>query len=368
MRKKLIFVITKSNWGGAQRYVFDMAVSQKNNYDVVVVFGGEGELAERLLKEKIKTISVPHLGRDISILNDFQAGLLLYHLFKIEKPDIVHLNSSKVGGFGGLAARSAGIRKIVFTLHGLALNENREILFKCVLWIFYWLTIFFSHTTIAVSYALKNQSYRIFPLLQSKVKVVQNGIGLINFHPKEEALRILGVTGKFVIGTIGELHHIKGHEYLIQGFKKFIETNQNSILIIIGEGEERSKLESLIKDLKLEGHVSLPGHVPNAGTYLKAFDIFVLSSLSEALAYVVLEAGAAGIPVIATNVGGVPEVIIDNETGFLISPLSPEEISEALQTLANNLELRLKLGDSLKQKIETEFSLEKMIKETQKLY
>ncbi len=105
MKKKIIFVITKSNWGGAGRYVFDLATTLTSDYDVAVALGGTGLLVDKLRKENIRTIPIPSLGRDIHVRADSSAFFELLAIFKKEKPDVVHLNSSKAGGLGALAAR-----------------------------------------------------------------------------------------------------------------------------------------------------------------------------------------------------------------------------------------------------------------------
>src|SRR4051812_14312990 len=115
-KKKILFVITKSNWGGAQKYVYDLASSlPKDSYESVVVFGGEGPLATRLQEAGIRTISVKSLQRDVNIFGDIKSLFELLSIFKREKADVVHVNSSKVGGLGAFAARCAGIPRIIFT-------------------------------------------------------------------------------------------------------------------------------------------------------------------------------------------------------------------------------------------------------------
>ena len=117
MKKKVTYVITKSNWGGAQRYVFDLATNlPKEQFEVAVALGGDGLLAKKLQERNTSIYRSISLGRDISIGKDIRSFFELYRLFKKERPDVVHLNSSKAGGIGALAARVAGIKKIIFTM------------------------------------------------------------------------------------------------------------------------------------------------------------------------------------------------------------------------------------------------------------
>ena len=133
-KHKVLIVITKSNWGGAQKYVFDLATNlSRDKFDVRVIFGGHGILAEKLEEAGITTISIPELGRDVSILKDIKVFFKLWSIFKKQKAEIVHVNSSKIGGIGALAGRLSGAKKIVFTAHGWAFNENRSSLSKNII-------------------------------------------------------------------------------------------------------------------------------------------------------------------------------------------------------------------------------------------
>jgi len=167
-KQKILYVITKSNWGGAQRYVFDLATSlDKNLFDVVVVCGGNGLLKEKLQSENIKVVSLKTLERDINIKKELLSAKELYKIFKTEKPDIVHLNSSKAGAIGAFVARIVGIKKIIFTAHSWAFNENRSFYSKIIIEFIHWLTVFLSHKTIAVSESVKKQISHL-PFIKTK--------------------------------------------------------------------------------------------------------------------------------------------------------------------------------------------------------
>jgi len=150
--KKILYVITKSNWGGAQRYVYDLATHAKERgFTVLVACGSTGELTERLEKKDIPLRIIPSLGRNVRIFKELHAFFALLFLFRKERPDIIHLNSSKVGAMGGLAGRIARVPKILFTAHGWAFNEERTLFSRIIIAFIHYLTVFFSHQTIAVS-------------------------------------------------------------------------------------------------------------------------------------------------------------------------------------------------------------------------
>lgn len=168
VRKKIFFVITKSNFGGAQRYVYDLATALPvNEFDVSVVFGEGGELEEKLKNVGIKTIRIETLQRNVSFFKDLKVFFELIKIFRREKPDIIHLNSTKIGGIGSFAGRISEVPKIIFTAHGWAFNEKRNAVSKIFIAFLQWLTVLFSHTTIAVSQSMANQILK-FPLDSQK--------------------------------------------------------------------------------------------------------------------------------------------------------------------------------------------------------
>ena len=146
------------------------------------------------------------------------------------------------------------------------------------------------------------------------------------------------------------------------------ESTNLPILIIIGEGERKEKLQARINRYNLQNSVFLVGRINDASKYLKAFDIFTLTSITEALPYVILEAGLAGLPIIASAVGGIPEIIDDMESGILVRPKEPAEIEKALSFLLKNPDKMALFKEKITDKIRREFSKEKMVRETLALY
>ena len=363
---KILIAITKSNFGGAQRYVYDVATSLSKTNDVSVLFGGQGLLAEKLAAEKIRTISIPELGRDVNILKDVSVFFRILKILKYEKPDALILNSSKIGGVGSLAARFAGIKKIIFVAHGFAWNEDRSAIQKFAIKCLYSLIFLLSTKIIAVSDAIYRQG-RTLPFGKKKITVIKNGIKM-NEMPFDRliARQALGISqDAFVVGTLAELHPIKGLTYAIDAM--FLLSIPNFNYIILGEGELKKELEKQIVDKKLENKVFLKGFIKDGAKYLKAFDIFLLPSLSEALSYTLLEAGFAEMPVIATNVGGIPEVIENNITGILIRPKNSKEIANAVRLLYEDREKASMLAKNLHESVTKKFSLEKEITDLEKI-
>lgn len=385
-KKKIIFLITKSNWGGAQKYVFDLATGlSKDRYSVKVVLGGNGILKYKLLDAGIPVIALNGLERDVSagsLGRELKVFNTLLRIFKDEKPDIIHLNSSKISGLGSFAGRLAGVPQIIFTAHGWAFNENRSALSKLLITTAYIMTLWFSHQTIGVSKGVIGQISN-WPCSKKKMHVVHNGIHAPNFLDRDAARAILlekiGLERKSHLavssdtiwfGGIGELHHIKGHIYAIRAFAKLAKDhpNLNFIYIIFGEGEYRDEIEAEINRQDLHSRVILLGHVQDAATYLKALDFYIFPSLSEGLAYAVIEAGFAKLPIITSNVGGIPEIISNSENGFLIPSKNSDAIKRAIETYLDNPELAEKHAQAICKTVSAQFSIKKMIEKTENVY
>lgn len=338
--KKVLFIITKSVWGGAQKYVFDLAVNlPKDRFKPTIAGGGKGAMAEKIISAGLPYLEIKSFQRDINFWKEVVSFFEILKILFKTKPDIVHVSSSKAGGIAGVACfvysalRLANSIFAVFTVHGWAFLEIRP---KWQIWLIKLaskITCLFYDKIICVSQndydsAIKN---KIAPA--KKLILIHNGISPANYNFLERTEK------EFVIGTIGEATKNKGHKYLIEAGKKFPNIKLNII-----------------------------SNVPNASKYLKNFDIFVLPSIKEGLPYAILEAGLSGLPVIASNVGGIPEIIENGKDGLLIPPADPEELVNAIKKLLEDKTLRETLAKNLHEKITQKFSLEKMLQKTIEVY
>jgi len=386
--KKVLIIITKSNWGGAQRFVFDLATRlPKEKYNVEVMAGGGGELIGRLAQAGVKASGDLPVERDVNLRTDFVTFIKLWSIFRRNKPDIIHVNSSKIGVLGAVAGRLSGVPRIIFTAHGWAFNEDRSLISKNLLRLIYWLAMLFAHQTLTVSEAAKHQVEGWYGLAR-RLKVVHNGTESIPSFARGNArfslasindgvkdfLNAHNERNIFWIGTVAELHHIKGHEYALHAIRrcldeiKDISPKTNILYTIIGEGEERNKIEAQIKELGLEKNVFLLGHIKDAAQYFKAFDMFLLSSISESLGYVLIESGRAQIPVVATAVGGIPEIVEDMDSGILVQPRNHRELSHAILFMIEHPDERKRYASALCDKVNQKFSIERMVEGVMKTY
>lgn len=326
--KKVLFVITKSNWGGAQRYVYDLATHlPKDGFEPVVALGGSGMLAEKLHAAGIRVIPIPGLERDLSLPKEFRAFSEIRKIIRTERPAIVHLNSSKAGALGVLAARLCGVKTIIFTAHGWAFKEDRGFVWKALIGSASWLTVILSTATIVVSKQDETIGKRM-PGAGAKIRSVPLGIETPEFLPRDAAEASLSIAeqGPRIV-TIAELTSNKGIAYAIDAIAELKVRGVQCSYFIIGDGELRGELARRVRDLGIAHRVRFLGFVPDAAQYLKAFDVFLLPSIKEGMPYVLLDAAAAGMPIITTTA-------VDPIFGQLaVEPKRPTALANAIDAM-----------------------------------
>ncbi len=343
---KILFLITKSEFGGAQKYVFELA-RNLTDFDILVVAGeGDKELFKELNKANIRNIELKYLKRLPNPLEALLGIKEIKKLLKKEKPDILHLNSTTAGILGSIASKNI---KTIYTVHGWSFLEPGFLKSK-VYFILERLTARYKDKFIVLSNADKKIAETI---TSKKVIKIPNGIADISFLNKKEARERLNIQG-FTVGVIANLYKTKGLKYLIRAINDL-----NINLVIIGDGRERKRLEKLIKTK----NIVFKGRMKEAHQYLKAFDIFCLPSLKEGFPFVILEAMRASLPIIATRVGAIPEIIRQHKEGILIEPKNIKEIKRSIELLIENQGLRDRLGKNAEQR-SWNFTLEQTIKQT----
>ena len=376
-RKKVLFLVTKSNMGGAQRYVFDLATHLDTDiFEPIVAFGnaqgstGPGALSNKLAQYNIAIRYLPTLTRDVSH-SEWRSFKDMLTLLRAERPDVVHLNSSKAGGLGSLAARLAGVRHIIFTAHGWPFRENRNPLSRGLIFLASYLTVLFSHTTICIC-DYDARAFGKLPFVRHKIKVIRNGIAPESFEVTRAdmcaQLHITGHQDDVWVTSIGELNANKHISLALEVFSESIKRNPDLFYVIIGEGEERESLTQQAHALGLREKVHFTGQLADASKYLRAFDVLFLPSQKEGVPYAILEAAVAGVAVLASNVGGIPEVIDDQKSGFIRDPKDVAGFVDALTILTNDTDTRVRFGKTLQATVAQHYSLERMLSETIALY
>ncbi len=374
---KILYVITKSNWGGAQRHVFDLAVAMKDRgHDVAVALGGDGLLRSKLEAAGIYTHSIVALGRDIAPGKDAGSFREIWSIIRHRKPDVLHLHSPKAAGLGAIAGRLARTPQILYTVHGWAFNESRPLHQRLGIIAASWVTMLLCSRVILLSEREYSQSL-LFPGTKRRLSLVPLGIkppvfvsidGARQHIAKTIGMSISDLGKRPIVGTIAELHPNKGLHYLINAWTTVIHEHPQAILIIIGDGQDAASLSMLIKERGLQSSIFMTGYMEQASEYLKALSIFVLPSIKEGLPYVILEAGAASLPVVATTVGGIPEIVEDMRSGVLVQPHNVRELAHAISFMIEHPDERRSHGAALRERILTNFAIDTMIERVEALY
>lgn len=376
-RPKILYIVTLGVWGGAQKYVFDLSVAMSGDCDVAVACGREGvDLEHKIRQKNIRFQILPHLARQVNPLADILAFWEIFNLVKKEKPDIVHLSSSKAGSLGSVAAKLGGAKKVIFTIHGLVLAEPLNPL----VWSFYWLaekfSSFFRDALIAVSDFDRNLALKYHICRTDKITTIHNGLDLdkLVFLPPKEArdklaeFAKINLAGKPLIVTVADFYPAKGLPYLVEAARTVLEKIPDAVFILIGRaGPDYEKVKQAVRQKRLEPNFLLLTNLPAAAPYLKAADLFVLPSVKEGLPLTILEAAAAGLPIVATRVGGIPEIITDRSSGLLVPSKDPEPLARAIDELLSNPELAQQLGQEAYGRA-GHFGFKTMIEHTKQVY
>jgi glycosyltransferase involved in cell wall biosynthesis len=358
---KILILITHGRIGGATNSVFWLAKGLKEKGIEVKVGFGEGEyLKEKLEKEKIEFVNFKWLKRTHNPLSN------LFFIFEIkkfldkEKFDVCHFNSTNAL-FSAIGAKiSKSKPKTVFTFRGLSILDPN---YKKSFWLkpIYWLVFKFLLSFVDIPVFVSNKNLED----AKKLKLVKNGVVIYNGIPEPEFLERetarkffeekikVDLKDKFVIGSIGRLDYQKNYEFLIKVFPEILKIKPEAIAIIIGEGQERKKLEDLLKKENLKEKIFLIGELKDSSKYLKGFDLFILPSRYEGLSITLIEVLFAEIPVMASDVGGNKEILgedyvfnLKNQLHFLSKikknlypPKSKKEIFKIQETVNNYLKI-----------------------------
>src|SRR3989344_7754264 len=210
-RKKVLYIITKASYGGAQKYVFDLATNvPEDRFEAIVAYGSEGKLSEDLSRAGIRIRHLPSLGRDIAVVSDIRSFFEILKCIREIRPDVIHLNSSKAAALGALAARIAGVPKIIFTVHGWPFKENRNVFSRWLIYAVSWLTGLLSHIVIVVSRSDATLGKRMRGV-SGKIRHIEIGVEPQVFLPREKAAAALSITDPHPrVVPIAELTENKG--------------------------------------------------------------------------------------------------------------------------------------------------------------
>ena len=326
---RIVQLVEDLELGGLERMAVDLALAQRGAGHELVFYclHGAGPLAATLAAAGV---SVVPFGKARGF--SFSTVLAMAKRLRSDRADVIHGHNPGVHHYAALAARLAGVPVCVNTRHSVTTSKGvpyQERYFR-------WVQPLTSHVIFDCEYVRRGLESRLaYPA--EKCSVILNGIPLAAFreHPASPGTR----RPIFRFGTIGRLVPAKGHGVLLDAFARVAAAVPDAELSIYGYGALEDDLRAQIARLGLEGRARLEGRTENPAETLQLFDVFVLSSLNEGLPLVILEAMAAGLPVITTNVGGIPE-IAPAEIAWLVPPGDADALARAMIASVNCAELR----------------------------
>jgi len=352
---RLCHVVRHARIAGTEKHVYLLATKlDRNRFEVHVCTFENGELVQRL---QAKGVSVAVIPKGHSL----EHFARLSRFFCRGKYDLVHCHS---GGYACLAARAGGIRRIVYTKHGIGFTREElrdrsffrrlrdRIVDLCVA------------EYVALTRSDKEVMIDSLGIAGEKIEIIPNGIDPSLVSTKSTAR--LGA--QKLVGTVGRLTRQKGIEYLIRAMPTIISKHRNAQLLIAGSGEEESRLKTLVQQLELEQRVRFMGYLDNPASMMRSLNVFVLPSVWEGFPYVLLEAMVLKRPIVATDIFGVNEIIEQEVSGMLVRPRDPDSIAKAVIMLLSDKLMCRRMGEAAYRRVLGNFNLKGSVTETMKLY
>lgn len=355
---KIMYCITSSSWGGAQLHVLELCKDQvRRGNEVIFVVGNKGTLLKKIKEiSQIKVILLPSLKRKISPFSDIETIFKLRNLIKNEKPDILHLHSSKAGTLGRLA--TIGLRKktkVIFTVHGWAFTDG--VPSKSKRYIYRLVEKFVSPFTscfICVSDYDKQIGIRDKVLTNNS-----NAIVIHNGSPKPEKMNVNFSVHKPVrLVMVARFSSQKNQKMLINAMSKL--DKKLWYLTFVGDGSTLDECKTLVKNLNLASNIKFVGFKDDVSQYLIENDVYILTSFYEGLPISIIEAMSYGLPIVASDVGGNSELVKNGINGYLINSQSNLEKS-ILKLVISPKKIR-KMGRKSFEMFENSFTLDGNLK------
>lgn len=348
-RPRLLYVVTLAEVGGAQTYVRQLLPAAREAFDVTVAAHGDGPLRDASDRLGVPFVPLRHVRRALSPFHDLLGLLELVRLFRRVRPDVVHLNSSKAGILGRIAARIARVPVCVFTAHGWAFNAAAGASGR-VYGAADRLVARLATCIVCVCDADRRAGLAAGTCKEDRSVVIHNAIDPGAPPPRRDA-----AASPVEVVSVGRLAEQKDYGTLVAALA--LLPPGAARLRVLGDGPLRATLEAQVAALGLTGAVELVGEVSDVRPHLERAEIFALTSRWEGLPLSVLEAMAAALPVVASRIDGIPEAVADGETGLLVAPRDPVGAADVLGRLVASADLRRRLGDAGRRRVEERFAL-----------
>lgn len=377
-RIKVLHIITRLDLGGTFEDTLACVLNlDKSKYEVTLSSGPSTALTRTVMHQLneagVRFVEIRHLRRQINIINDLVALFSLFRLIKKEKYIIVHTHTSKAGALGRLAARSARVPIIIHTPHGHIFYGYYGFFLSWLIMLLERFLAYFTDRLITLTHLGKADHVKFGIAPANKIIPIYSGIELdrfgqfnIDIEKRKQQLHL--PLDSNLISVIARLAPVKGHRYFLEAAARIIEVIPKTRFLLIGDGPQRKKLTEQVKRLGLTEEVAFFGGCEDVRPFLAISDIVVLPSLNEGMGRILLKAQACGRPVVATRVGGIPEVVRDHQTGLLVPAGDAVALAEAIISLLKDKEKRRAISVQAKRWVDSKFSVEAMVERTANLY
>ncbi len=353
----------------------------ERGYETTLVAGsvspGEQSMSYVAEEQGVPVHVIPHLHREISPIQDMLATFRLARMIREQRPHILHTHTAKAGAIGRVAAVLAGRSRppiVVHTFHGHVLRgyfgRYRTAIFRGL----ERRLARVADTLIAVSPEVRDDLVALKVAPPEKFTVIRLGIELDERvaaaeEERKRTRKVMGVPDhRFLVGWIGRMTGVKRGADVLRAFRLLRDQGVDATLCMVGDGPEREQLEALASDLRLMHDCLFAGYQEDVGPFFAAFDAFVLPSANEGTPVTAIESLASGCPVVATRVGGVPDVVEEGVDGFLVEPGDLGAIADRLGRLAADPELRARMGAAGRERVLPRYAVERLIDDVDGLY
>lgn len=334
--KTICFFNTVNKWGGGEKWHLESSIyMQKEGHDILLICNEGSELHKRVQETEVKHLVIKI--NNLSFLNPL-AILKVKRILEKHHVDIIILNLSRDLKVAGLAAKLAGVKRIIYR-RGSATPIKNTVLNR-----FYFKSVVNDvlANSIATKKTILEKNASLFP--EDKIKVIYNGIEVKDFYKEGCHPLYSKQDNELILINLGRMEFEKNQKFLIEVAQELKSRKLNFKLIIGGDGRLREDLEKLSETLNVSDKVIFPGFIKNPKDLMYTGDVFLLSSLWEGFGYVLAEASLCKVPIVAFNVASIPEVVLDNETGFL-TPLNDLQLfADKIEFLYHNPEIRKDMG------------------------
>ena len=370
-KPKIVHIFKVTGVSGSENHLLTLLPELNKKFDVYVILlvesGNQVDELKVFLEEKGITVCRVIIKHHF----DFFVILKIYSLIKRIKPNTAHTHLIHADIYGTLACRIAGVPRIVSSKHNHDPFRAHPI---------FRLTSFivsrYHDRIIAISESLKEFLHEVEGIEKEKITVIKYGLNpeqFVSVSTKSNKRLTLRTEFKIphdyiIMGNVARLIPQKGYPFLIDAFHDLVKEGFKIVLVIVGEGLLREELQNQVRYLGLEDKVFFTGYRTDAIQLMYKFDIFVFPSIWEGFGLVLLEAMALSKPIVASNVSAIPEIVVDGETGFLVMPGNVSGLKNAMKKLIVSPDLRKSMGEKGRERLNTEFSVEKMVKKTEELY